>query len=143
MASMLAKFLLTLIGPPDHKCGRLIIMGIGFLSLLIGYVLGCFALYYYLLPEIGDVLTLMSLGGFFLITSLLLFFVGWLLKPKKKFLGGIESLHPILESVLRPVVGEKESQKLLSALPNHLPLVALVVGVGVASYLASQAKSQA
>ncbi|MBS0186362.1 MAG: hypothetical protein JSS34_08630 [Proteobacteria bacterium] len=140
MSPLITKFLLTLVGPPKPNCGKIIAQKLGVVFLLIGFIFGCFCLYHFLIPEIGRVLTLAFLGGIFLSLSLILFFVGWLLKPKNKMLPALETVHPILENVLTPVLGEKESKHLLSTLPHHLPLVSLVALVGLASYWASHSK---
>ena len=68
-------------------------MGAVFL-LVFGYVLGSRALYHYIEPQYGEVISLLVLGGLLVITSLLLFTVGWFLKPKeppiKEFIANIE-----------------------------------------------------
>ncbi|HQS84238.1 MAG: hypothetical protein B7Y25_04700 [Alphaproteobacteria bacterium 16-39-46] len=141
MIPVIAKLLLSLAAPPKPKCGKIVAYATASLFLLVGSVVACFSLYHYLIPEIGQVLTLAFLASIFLSISLLLFFVGWLLRPKNKILTPLESMHPILENVLKPVIGEKESHQLLASLPHHLPLVSLVALVGLAAYWASHTKS--
>lgn len=51
--------------------------------LVFGYVLGCRALYHFLEPQWGDVFSLLALCALLLASSLMLFLVGWLLKPKE------------------------------------------------------------
>jgi hypothetical protein len=51
-------------------------------SLIFAYVLGCRAFYHYLEPEWGEMGSLSILGGFLASTSILLWIVSWMLKPK-------------------------------------------------------------
>lgn len=118
-----------------HECMRLVITSIAGLALFGGYILGCFALYNYLLPELGNVLALASLGIVLLVTSLLLFLIGWSLKPKPTVL----SLHPKLENALTHFIS-KGNTSLGESLPHHLPLIALVAGAGALSYFVGHAK---
>lgn len=54
-----------------------------FFSLVFGYVLGCRVFYHYLKPIWGEEMSLLAICVLLLITSLVLFSVSWLLKPKK------------------------------------------------------------
>lgn len=51
-------------------------------SLTFAYVLGCRAFYHYLEPEWGEMGSLSILGGLLASTSILLWIVSWMLKPK-------------------------------------------------------------
>lgn len=65
-----------------------------FFFLAFGYAIGCRALYHYLEPQWGEVYSLLALVTLLLGTSFLLFFIGWLLKPKeppiKEFVSNVE-----------------------------------------------------
>jgi hypothetical protein len=65
-----------------------------FFFLVFGYVIGCRALYHYLEPQWGEVYSLLALVTLLFGTSLFLFFIGWLLKPKeppiKEFVSNVE-----------------------------------------------------
>lgn len=80
-----------------------------FFLLVLGYVLGCRVLYYYLEPYWGEALSLLAICGLLFITSFFLFILAWFLKPKTppltNFISGIEKTlneipsHEILKKV--------------------------------------------
>jgi hypothetical protein len=107
-----------------------------FFFLVFGYVLGCRALYHYLLPQLGEVYTLLGLGGFLVATSLLLFIIGWFLKPKeppiREFIANVEKALSDLP--------HNEIVKKITDHVNPKTLVGLFAIVVVTSYLTKSKK---
>jgi hypothetical protein len=68
-----------------------------FFFLVFGYVLGCRALYNYFLPQLGEVNTLLVLCAVLVLTSLFLFFVSWLMKPKES------AVHEMVRNVEKAI----------------------------------------
>jgi mannose/fructose/N-acetylgalactosamine-specific phosphotransferase system component IID len=96
--SLLSTYLVGGLNPfnkPQSLISMRLVANLGAVFLLVfGYVLGSRALYHYLEPQFGEVISLLALCGLLVITSLLLFMIGWCLKPKdppiKEFIANIE-----------------------------------------------------
>lgn len=123
--------------PPEHTYARITVKIIASLLLILAYVLGCIALYNYLAPCLGEALSLLALCSVFLGTSLILFIVGWCLKPKSKL---PISMPPMIEKAIDHIPSSKDINKALHDV-SPLPLVGLVVAVGVISYFMSKSKN--
>lgn len=96
------------------------------IALLGAYAFGCIGLYFYLLPEWGKAFSLLAIGAILLLTSGILFGIGWFLKPKSTPLAKVESLM----------------EKGVGALGRSpFPILAIIGGIATLSYLAS-AKSK-
>jgi hypothetical protein len=54
-----------------------------FFSVVFGYVLGCRVLYHYLKPIWGEEMSLLAICALLFTTSVVLFGIAWLVKPKK------------------------------------------------------------
>ncbi len=132
---IISGFLLTIFNPfverPPHRYGRCIIHSGALLLLIGGYILGCFALYYYLQPYWGEACALFAVCGFLLTTSLLLVAIGWLLKPKKQ---PPTDFMALLEKTAHHLSNDKVYSKLL---PTLAPVTLLVVAA-VAAYFISK-----
>lgn len=133
---LLSRFLFTDLMPLSKPAGlvytRLMANVGAFFFLVFGYVLGCRALYHYLEPMWGDVLSLLALCGLLIITSCLLFLVGWLLKPSK---------HPPLTdfiSTIEKIAGGLPSGEMVKKIISHISpktLLAVFTIAAVGSYL--------
>jgi hypothetical protein len=114
---LLSRFLFADLMPLSKPVGlvytRLMANLGAFFFLVFGYVLGCRALYHYLEPMWGDVLSLLALCGLLIVTSCLLFLVGWLLKPKKP---------PVTDfiSAMEKIAGGLPSGEIVKKIISHI-----------------------
>lgn len=140
MIHLLSNYILGDLSPfsRSHRFLSLrFIANLGAIFLLVsGYWLGCRALYNYIEPQWGEVYSLSALGIVLLITSLLLFFIGWLLKPKepalKEFLSNVE------ES-LCDLPNNEHIKRLMSNIPLKTA-AAIFAAVILTSYLKKSSK---
>ena len=132
---LLASYLVGNLNPiskPQSILSVRFIANLGsFFFLVFGYVMGCRALYHYLLPQWGEVYTFLALGGFLIASSLLLFIIGWILKPKepplREFITNVEkALRDVPHNEIVKKITDHVSPKTLAG------LFAIVV---IASYL--------
>lgn len=104
-----------------------------FFLLIFGYILGCRALYYYLEPTWGEVLSLLALCVLLMVTSFLLFLVGWFLKPKNA---------PVADfmSAIEKIVSEVPSNEIVKKIVSHVSpktLISIFAIVALGSYFAN------
>lgn len=132
---LLSRFLFADLMPLSKPAGLIytrFMANLGaFFFLVFGYVLGCRALYHYLEPVWGDVLSLLALGGLLIITSCLLFLAGWLLKPKKP---------PLTDFIaaMEKIAGGMPSREMVKKIASHISpktLLAVFIIAAVGSYL--------
>jgi hypothetical protein len=94
---------------------------------VFGYVLGCRALYRYLEPQWGDVLSLLALCALLFISSLILFLVSWLLKPKETHLKDYVSK---IDDALREIPNNETIKNMISKMsPKTIASIFAIVAV--------------
>lgn len=109
-----------------------------FFSLVFGYVLGCRVLYHYLKPIWGEEMSLLAISGLLLMTSLVLFGVAWLLKPKK-------TQATNLVSAVEKTISEipvHEIIKKAASLVSPKAVMAVFTVAAVASYFSTFSKKE-
>lgn len=140
IAYLLSSFLLTdlnaILKPKKLVCTRLLVNLGGFIAILVGYVLGCRVLYNYLVPDLGEVLSLAAVCVLLLITSLLLFIIGWFLKPKEP---PIKEFIAKIEKSLSEVPNNETVKKIVSQITPKT-VIAFFAIAAVTSYLAGSHK---
>lgn len=104
-----------------------------FFLLAFGYVLGCRVLYHYIKPLWGEELSLLAICGVLLATSIILFIVAWLLKPKKP--------QPInLISEVEKTISEISSHEILKKVASMVSpkaVIAVFTVAAMASYFSN------
>lgn len=137
LLELLSHFLLKDLGPTPQPQGaapvRLIANLVGFCSLIYGYVLGCRVLYHYFETHWGEEGALVVLCLFLTATSILLFTVGWILKPRP-------SPSKNMFTALEKTVNELPDLEILKKI-GRMPQVALTLfTLVVVAYMASHKK---
>lgn len=107
-----------------------------FFFLVFGYVLGFRALYHYLEPQVGEVNTLLVLCAVLILTSLILFFISWLLKPKES---PVSQIVQNIEKALTEMPSSKTMKTVISSLSTKSIATIFALAV-VTSYLAKSGK---
>jgi hypothetical protein len=101
-----------------------------FFLLVFGYVLGCRVLYYHLKPVWGEEMSLLAICALLFVTSLILFSVAWVLKPKKP-----QSTN--LVSAVEKTISEIPSHEILkkaASLISPKAVMAVFTVAAIASY---------
>lgn len=109
-----------------------------FFSLVFGYVLGCRILYHYLKPNWGEEMSLLAICALLLMSSVVLFGVAWLLKPKKT-----QSTN--LVSVVEKTISEIPTHEILekvASLVSPKAVMAVFTIAAVASYFSNFNKKE-
>ena len=142
LSPLISNFLFMNLNPfsrcPSPNYRRFAAYLLAFFFLVSSYILGCVALYSYLVLHCGEPLSLFILCIFLLLTSLSLMGIGWFLKPK----------HPPstdLASTIEKTVNHLSMDQVFSkALPTLLPisLVGLLAIVAAASYITYSKKNK-
>jgi hypothetical protein len=107
-----------------------------FFLLVFGYVLGCRALYHYLNSYGGEMFALLVMGALLFITSLLLFIMAWLLKPKPL---PSTNLISIFERILKETPSHEAIKKIGSVIPLKT-LIPIFTIAAIYSYFTSHKK---
>jgi hypothetical protein len=140
MIHLLSNFLLGELSPfskPHRYLSLRFMANMGAFFLLgFGYILGCRALYHYAEPKWGEVYTLLIIGLTLLVTSLLLFFIGWLLKPKEPHLKEVVSN---IEKAISEIPNNELIKKVLANIPLK-SAAAILAAVIITSYLKKSSK---
>lgn len=128
--SVLSGFLLKFLTPTpsqDATLGRLSLKLAAFLCLIIGYILSCRAVYYRLQPYWGEALSLLIIGGVFVVTGGLLFIIIWLLTPKNS--SGKDLITTLIKSLEEILPTDILKNRLSVVLPKVLMTFFLVGAV--------------
>lgn len=138
---LLSRLLFTDFNPLSMSKGpiliRILVNLTAFFTLVFGYVLGCKVLYQYLIPFWGEPVALLAICGVLLITSLLLFIVAWLLKPKPvSSMNFVSELEKTLEDL-----PSKEIIKKVASMVSPKAVAAVFVLATVASYFSKFKKN--
>lgn len=110
-----------------------------FFLLVFGYVLGCRILYHHFKPFWGEEMSLLAICALLLVTSLTLFSVAWVLKPKKP-----QSTN--LVSAIEKTISEIPSHELLkkaASLISPKAVMAVFTVAAIASYFSDSNRKNA
>jgi hypothetical protein len=137
---LLSRFLFTGLNSLETLKGlvfiRLMANLTAFFLMVFGYVLGCKALYYYLNSYGGEIFSLRVMGALLFTTSLLLFIMVWLLKPKPL---PSTNLISIFERILKETTSHEAIKKISSVVPfkTFIPIFTIAA---IYSYFISHKK---
>lgn len=134
---LLSRFLFTCLNSLEIPKGVIFIRSMAHLTafflLVLGYALGCRALYHHLKPQSGEIVSLLVIGSVLLVTSLFLFAIAWLLKPKPS---PSTNLISIGEKILREASSEKVIKK-IESLVSLKSLISVFAIAAIYSYFTS------
>ncbi len=135
LLELLSHFLLKDLAPVPQQQGsgsvRLIANLVAFCALIYGYVLGCRLLYYYVEPYWGEEGASAVLCLFLMATSILLFTVGWALKPKPS---PSKNMLTALEKTFNDLPDLEILKKIASMPKVAIPIFNLIVVAFLASH---------